>query len=90
MSYELPLVELLDSLSKEGIDTSQLNIVEKIEELGCEVMFFYDDNFNPLYDYALTMISEFPEFTFNYYIWQEWNKFINKRIWVLEIHMEDD
>ena len=53
-------------------------------------MVLYDDCFSPLYDYALTMISEFPESTFNYYIWQEWNKFINKRIWVLKIHMEDD
>ena len=29
MSYELPLDELLDSLSKEGVDISQLNIVEE-------------------------------------------------------------
>ncbi len=32
MSYELPLFELLDSLSKEGIDTRQFNIVEEFEE----------------------------------------------------------
>lgn len=53
-------------------------------------MILYDDNFSPLYNYALTIISEFPESTVNYYIGQKWDKFRNKRIWVLEIHMEDD